>query len=111
MGRFTYQIKESCWRDVFVRFDDDDLNDYIRECKDDGYTQEQIREMVIEYLKECDDEDYGDADDYETEDCEYDVGGGDSVYSVADEYVDGFEYDDIEPEEKRCYVIGGLPDD
>lgn len=111
MGRFTYQIKESCWREVYVRFDDDDLNNCIREWKDDGYTQEQIRQMVIEYLKECDDEDYGDGLDYETEDWDYDAGDDESVYSVADEYIDSFECEDIELEEPRCYVIGGLPDD
>ena len=66
---------------------------------------------VVDYLKECDNEDYGDADDYEIEEWDYDTGSDDSVYNVADNIIGSFEYDDTESEEPRCYVIGGLPDD
>ena len=106
MGRFKYQIQESCWRDVYVRFDDEELRDLIVELRDEGRSLENIRQEVVEWLQECDDEDYGDADDYETLETDYDS-CDDNVFQVADEFLEEFD-EDFEEVNK---VLGDLEDD
>ena len=105
MGTFTYQIKESCWRDVFVRYDDDELNEFIQTLKDEGHDDDYIKSEVVDWLKENTDEDYGDADDYETEDYCYDLNDDDDVYCVAATVVDNFISSSGET------VLGGLEDE
>lgn len=107
MGTFTYQIKESCWRDVFVRYDDDELDELIQTLKDEGNNNDYIRREVVYWLKGNDDEDYGDADadDYETEDYRYDLDTDDDVYHTAEAAVDAF----ISSNGKA--VLGGLEDE
>lgn len=105
MGTFTYQIKESCWRDVFVRYDDDELNELIQDLKDEGHNDDYIEREVVDWLKENTDEDYGDADDYETEDCNYDLNDDDDVYNVAYNAVNNFISSSGET------VLGGLEDE
>lgn len=105
MGTFTYQIKESCWRDVFVRYDDDELNELIQTLKDEGRNDDYIESEVVDWLKENDDEDYGDADDYETEDWNYDLNDDDDVYNVAYNAVNNF----VSSSNKS--ILGGLEDE
>lgn len=105
MGTFTYQIKESCWRDVYVRYDDDELNDLIQTLKDEGHDDDYIEREVVDWLKENDDEDYGDAYDYETDDWDYDLNTDDDVYNVAAEAVNNFVFNSCET------VLGGLEDE
>lgn len=113
MGQFRYQIREAYWRDVYVDFDDDELEDYIRELREDGRDDEYIRTAVYDWLKEHEDSDYGDGDDYETLDCDYDIGSDDSVYNVADEFLINYDFDDdTDDSSKRIKkVLGGLEDD
>ena len=105
MGTFTYQIKESCWRDVYVHYDDDGLNELIQTLKDEGHDDYDIQREVVDWLKEKYDEEYGDADDYETDDYDYDIGTDDDVYSVAASAVNNFVSSSDEA------VLGGLEDD
>lgn len=105
MGTFTYQIKESCWRDVYVRYDDDELNDLIQTLKDEGHNDDYIEREVVDWLKENTDEDYGDADDYVIDDCDYDLNTDDDVYSVAAAAVNNFVSSSGEA------VLGGLEDE
>lgn len=105
MGTFTYQIKESCWRDVFVRYDDEELHEFIQTLKDEGHDDDYIQTEVVDWLKENTDEDYGDADDWETEDWNYDLNDDDDVYNVAAEAVNNFVSSSGET------VLGGLEDE
>lgn len=105
MGMYTYQIKESCWRDVFVRYDDDELDELIQTLKDEGHNDDYIRREVVDWLKENEDEEYGDADDYETEDYLYDLDTDDDVYRTAEAAVNDF----ISSNGKA--VLGGLEDE
>ena len=105
MGTFTYQIKESCWRNVSVRYDDDELNDLIQTLEDEGHDVDYIRREVVDWLKEHEDWEYGDADDYETEDYDYDLSDDEDVYHVAEVAVDNFITSSGEA------ILGGLEDE
>lgn len=105
MGTFIYRIKESCWRDVFVRYDDNELDELIQTLKDEGHNDDYIRREVVVWLKENEDEEYGDADEYETEDCSYDLDTYGDVYHIAEAAVDDFI------SSKGKAVLGGLEDE
>ena len=109
MGRFKYYVQESCWRDVFVNFDDDDFRQFLEEEVEEGKSIEEIRRDARDWLQQSDDEDYGDADDYETTDYDYDTGGDDSVDSVVDEFLEDLDIEDI-CNKKVNKVLGDLED-
>ena len=108
MGVFKYYVQESCWRDVIVRFDDDDFIQFLEEEAAEGKSIKEIRRDAREWLQESDDEDYGDADDYETVDCDYNT-GDESIDSVVDEFLEDLDIGDIR-NKKVNKVLGDLED-
>lgn len=107
MGQFTFMVKESCWREVYSKYDDEKLLQLAKEKLESGLDTDDVEDFVYDYLRDScwNDIEYGDADNYEDDDTDFDIGDRDSLGNTVRKIVNQAE------EELSEQCLGSIDDD